>query len=154
MSWTSFVREAASVETGRLKAQARAAIRSVVLSMVAAVFLVIGVVFALVGAYASLSELMEPWQAGGLVGLGALAICFLLLAMANSSGRSQQRRPRPPRTRSPSAEDLEATAEMGAAASTAARDFVEQNRPTGLQLTLAAFVVGMIASRRPRRPKG
>lgn len=154
MSWTSFVRTAASAETDRLKAQLRAAIASLVLMVVAAVLLLVGLVFALAGIYASLSEVMPSWQAGGLVALGAVAVCLVLVALARRRGRPPRREPPPP-TRRPSAEDLEATAELGAAASTAARDFVNRHRPSLLQLALAAFVVGMVASRRPpRRGRG
>lgn len=155
MSWVGFIRDAASVEADRVKAQVRGAVRSLVLSVIAAVFLLIGVVFVLTGAYATLSDLMPAWQAGGLVGLGALVICLLLLALANrrgAAGRSRRPGRGLPRSVSrPSAEDLEATADMGAAASTAAREFVRQHRPTGFELTLAAFVVGLVASRGSRR---
>lgn len=137
-----------------MKAQVRAALRSMMLGIVAGIFLIIAMVFALVGVYGSLSVHMPPWQAGGWVALGALAVCFLLLLMARSGGRrAPAARRGAPRVRRPEAEDLEATAELGAAASTAARDFVRAYRPSGLELSLAAFIVGMVVSRgrRPRR---
>lgn len=153
MSWTSFIRAAASAETDRVKAQVQAAVRSLVLTVLAGLVLLIGVVFALVGAYASLAESMPSWQAGAWVGLGALIVCLLLLLIGRGRRRPRSTPGRPgkvPRTR-PTAEDLEATAELGLAASTAARDFVRQHRPSAFQLMLAAFVVGMVASRTPRR---
>ncbi len=118
--------------------------------MVAGIFLVIGVVFALCGAYASLADVMPAWQAGGLVGLGALVLCVVLLIAARATASRGRRRQPAPRTR-PTAEDLEATAELGAAASAAARDLVRQYRPTGLELSFAALVVGLLVSRRSRR---
>jgi hypothetical protein len=150
LSWTSFIRAAASTETDRVKAQVRAAIRSLVLMVVAGILLVIGLVFALTGTYASLSERIPSWQAGALVALVALAVCLLLMLLARRSGR-RPTPPRPVRPQRPTAEDLEATAELGAAASTAAREFVRRHRPSGLQLTLAALVAGLVASRRSRR---
>lgn len=155
MSWTRFLREAASLETDRVKAQLRTAVRSVVLTVVAGLLLLVGIVFVLTGAYVSLSEQMPAWQAGGAVGLGMLAVCLLLLAGARrggrGGGRSGSRSARSTDHARPSAEDLEAAADLGAAASDAAHEFVRDHRPSGLQLTLAAFVAGLVASRRSRR---
>lgn len=145
MAWLSFVREAASAEAERVRAQVRAAVRSAVLALLAGVILLVGIVFALAGLYGSLAERMPDWQAGGWIGLGTLVICLLLLLMAKRG--SPPARPPAPRVSRPQAEDLEATAELGAAASTAAREFVRTHRPSGIDLTIAAFVVGMIASR-------
>jgi len=138
-----------------VKAQVQAGIRSLVLAMLAGIVLLIGIVFALVGAYASLAETMPSWQAGALVGLGALVVCFILLLMARRRPAPRApRQPAPaPRAR-PTAEDLEATAELGVAASAAARNFVREHRPSTFQLILAAFVVGLVASRKPRRRGG
>jgi uncharacterized membrane protein YoaK (UPF0700 family) len=148
LSWSSFLRDAASVETERLRSQVRDAVRSLVLGVVAGILFLVAVVFVLTGAYASLSEHLPAWQAGGVVGLSTLVVCLFLLLLSKGSGaRPASRR----RYRRPSAEDLEATAELGAAASDAARDFVRDHRPSGVQLTLAAFVAGLLASRRSRR---
>ncbi len=149
MSPIGFIRDIAASEVERAKAQVRAAIRGLVLTMVAIVFLLIGVVFTLAGTYATLTDSLPGWQAGGIIGLGTLVACLVLLMAARLAGSRASRQP--PAPRRPSADDLEATAELGAAASSAARDLVRDYRPSGLELTLAAFVVGMVFSRRRRR---
>lgn len=155
MSWTRFVRAAASAESDRVKAQIRAAVRSLVLLIAAALLLLVGLIFTLAGLYGSLAEVLPDWQAGGLIGLGSLVICLLLVAAARRGSKPRAAAPAPPPPRRPTAEDLEASAELGAAASTAARDFVARHRPNTWQLALAAFVFGLIASRQPpRRGKG
>ena len=135
-----------------MKAQVQAGVRSLALAMLAGIVLLIGIVFTLVGAYASLAETMPSWQAGAFVGLGALVVCLILLLLARRRPAPRApRHPAPaPRAR-PTAEELEATAELGVAASTAARNFVREHRPSTVQLILAAFVVGLVASRKPRR---
>jgi hypothetical protein len=148
LSWTRYLRDVASLETDRVKAQVRAAVRSLVLGLVAGILLLVAIVFALTGAYASLSVHMPSWQAGGVVGLGTLVVCLVLLLLSKSGGGRPAPRPRRG-NRGPRAEDLEASAELGAAA----RDFVRDHRPTGLELTLAAFVLGLVASRGSRRRK-
>jgi hypothetical protein len=153
LSWSGFIRATAAAEAARVRAQARAAVRSLVLVLLAAVVLLIGVVFALAGIYDSLAVQMPSWQAGAIVAVGAFAVCLLLLLLANRSGSRPPPPPAVPPPRHPTAEELEATAELGAAASTAARDFVRKHGPSVLQLAAAAFVVGLVASRRTRPPK-
>jgi hypothetical protein len=158
LSWVRFVQAAASAETERIKARTRAALRSIVLLAAAALVLLIGVIFTLVGLYASLVAVLPGWQAGGLIGLGAVLVCVLLVAAARRGSARSSARPAPLRQQSAAedarrraADDLQASAELGAAASSAARDFVGRHRPNAFQLALAAFVFGLIASRRPPR---
>ncbi|HEX7037481.1 MAG TPA: phage holin family protein [Pseudomonadales bacterium] len=153
MDWTRFVRAAASAEADRVRAQIRAAVRSVALLAVASVLLLIGVIFTLTGLYGSLADALPQWQAGGLIGLGLLLVCLLLVAAARRGTRRAAAAAPPPRPPRPTADDLEASAELGAAASSAARDFVARHRPHTWQLALAAFVFGLIASRQPPRRK-
>ena len=83
MSWTRFVRAAASAESDRVKAQIRAAVRSLVLLIAAALLLLVGLIFTLAGLYGSLAEVQQDVQAGGLIGLGAQVICVLLVAASS-----------------------------------------------------------------------
>lgn len=139
-------RELAAAETARMKQQLRGLVVALMLTLSAGVLLLAGLAFAMLGAYQSLAERLPSWQAGGLVALGALVVCLLLLALAGRGGR---KRPPPP-PRRPLGRSLEAdeAAEIGAAAGEA----LQRHRPRGIDLGIAAFVVGLMMSRSSRRP--
>ncbi|MFU8817258.1 MAG: hypothetical protein ACNA7W_18065 [Pseudomonadales bacterium] len=165
MSLLSVVRDSAASEVDRVKRQVRAAVRAAVLLLVAAVVLMVSLVFVMLGAYESMAEELPRWQAGALVGLGAVVFCLLLLALAKLGGgrrasRSSRRaaQARAEAASSSRSEDIQAAVELGAAASAAAggaaRDFMRRHRPSALDLAVSAFVVGLVASRatRPKPP--
>lgn len=155
MPLSSLLRHAAAGEAERLKVQVRRAIQSLVVMLVVALLMVTALVFVMVGAYQSLALRLPPWQAGCLVALGTALASLLLLLLVSRRGRSA--RSVPPRRRPPAAslseEDVEAVAELGASAG----DFMRRRRPRGVELTAAAFLVGLVSSwvssrRRPRPP--
>lgn len=143
------LREAASIQGAQVKHQLRAAVRMLVILLVVALLLVCALVFLMTGAYHSLNETLPDWQAGALVALGAVVVALLLLAVGSLSGR----RPARPR-RPPPADRGDPGPPPGDPLAEAATDFLRHNRPTGLDLTIAAFVVGLLASRSrgTRRP--
>ncbi len=152
MPLSSLLRHAAAGEAERLKAQVRTAIQSLVVMVVVAMLMVTALVFVMVGAYQSLALTLPPWQAGCLVALGTALVSLLLLLLVSRRGRRV-----PPRRRQPAAsyseEDIEAVAELGVSAG----EFMRRRRPRGVELTAAAFVVGLVSSwassrRRPRPP--
>jgi Kef-type K+ transport system membrane component KefB len=159
------IRQAASGEAARLgervKTEIRALVKALVLLMVAGVLLLAGLIFLLLGAYETLALHMPAWQAGGLVALGTLLVCLLLVAMAGSGrsgrrgGAAGARAPTGAGAAAAAAEEARAeaavraqsAAELGAAAG----DFVRSHRPSGLDLTVGAFVAGLLASRSSAR---
>jgi hypothetical protein len=161
----NFLRELVAGEADRLKYQARVLVRTAarkaVLVCGALVLLLTGLLFVMLGAYHSLARDLEPWQAGGVVALGAAAVALLLLGLASlGGGGSQRRRDRQEARRRELAaaerrEELQAAVELGAAASTAAgsaaRDFLRSHRPSTFNVALSAFLAGLVASRASRR---
>jgi hypothetical protein len=141
------LRDAAATQGAQVKYQVRAAVRQLVILLVVALLLVCALLFLMTGAYHSLNETLPAWQAGGLVALGAIGAALLFLALTSLGGRQPRPRPRIRRGEASTADRdaQEALAEV-------AGDFLRDNRPTGLDLTLAAFLVGLITSRsRSRR---
>lgn len=159
MSLLSIVRDSAAAEVDRVKRQVRAAVRAGVRMSIAAIVLLVSLVFVMLGAYESLALELPRWQAGALVALGAVVFSVLLLALGSMGGRRSQRRERAvqARGRVPASrnDDLQTAVEMGAAASAAAggaaRDFLRSHRPSFLDLAVSAFVAGLVASRATRR---
>jgi cytochrome c biogenesis protein CcdA len=159
LSLLSIVRDSAASQVDQVKRQVRAAVRTAVLMSIAAIVLMVSLVFVMLGAYESMALQLPRWQAGALVGLGAVVFSLLLVALASIGGRRSQRRERAARARGRAVanrnEDLQAAVEMGAAASAAAggaaRDFLRSHRPSLVDLAVSAFVAGLVASRATRR---
>jgi small-conductance mechanosensitive channel len=144
----------------------RTTIRSAIFMLVAAVLLVIGLMFLMLGIYDSLAAELPAWAAGGIVLILLLLLALVCMLLAARGGRVRRaRRGR----RGPSADDvrdrsdgrhssgrrgdskedidLAVAAELGASV----WDVLKQRRPRGIEMMVAAFVAGMLLSRRERR---
>jgi len=147
---SSLLQRAAAVQADEVRRQLRAALLALVLMLLAALLLLAGLGFLLLGAYQSLAAELPSWQAGGLVALGTLLVCVLLLGLAGRQGRRRASPPRPDRSasgrRDPAGPEHDAV-EAGAAAG----EMLRRHRPSGVELGIAALVAGLVASRVSRR---
>lgn len=145
----------ASGQAEKVRQQVRAAARSALLIGIAAVLLLCGVLVLLLGFYQSLALYMPHWQAGGLVALGILLVCFVLLALANLTGRRGAPGTRPNRAAGAQRMGLsdDPAAELGSAAGAAAEEALRNLKPSAVDMTVAAFVAGLLASRASRSEK-
>ena len=143
------VREGLAAEAARLRAGATSLAAAAVLMLCAGAIAVIGLVFLLVGVYQSLVEVMAAWQAGAAVAVAVLAVAAALALLA----RARLRRRPPWRDRSdaapadPAATQARRATDVGVAAGSALR----RSGATPLDLVLAAFVAGLVTSRRSGR---
>lgn len=142
------VRDLVANETARLRENVFDAVKGLILLLLAGLTGLVAVVFVLVGTYASLAEKLPSWQAGGIVALIALVVAGLVLLSSRSL--LEGRRPAPPaRPREDALADaLRQATEHGREAGEA----LSRAGLTSLDVTLAAFVAGLVASRttRPR----
>jgi membrane protein implicated in regulation of membrane protease activity len=148
---SSLLRRAAAAQADEVRRQLRAVLLALTLLLLAALLLLAGLGFLLLGAYQSLAAELPSWQAGGLVALGTLFVCLLLLALAGRQGR---RRAAPkPGPEQPRPGDRYGTgAEHDAVeAGAAAGEMLRRHRPSGVELGIAALVAGLVASRVSRR---
>lgn len=136
MDLSRVLREVVAAQAGEVR---RRLYRMVLGTVLLAGVLLIGLVFLLLGAYESLAEVLPTWQAGGLVALGALLICLLLLLLAGLNRRYRVSRRRPQR---PDTEPNQA-AEMGASVG----KMLSQYQFSGSEIGIAAFVIGLLVSR-------
>ncbi|MGD8830408.1 MAG: hypothetical protein PVF57_07370, partial [Pseudomonadales bacterium] len=136
------LREVVAAQAGEVR---RRLYRMVLGTVLLAGVLLIGLVFLLLGAYQSLAELLPTWQAGGLVALGALLICLLLLLLAGLNRRYRVSR------RGPQRRDTEPNqaAEIGASVG----KMLSQYQFSGSEIGIAAFVIGLLVSRARTRDR-
>jgi len=143
---SSLLRQAAAAQADEVRRALRAALLALVLMLFAALLLLAGLGFLLLGAYQSLAAELPSWKAGGLVALGTLLVCVILLSLAGRQGRrrapSQRRERREASERSSTAAEHDAV-EAGAAAG----EMLRRHRPSGVELGIAALVAGLVASR-------
>lgn len=133
----------------RFEERAKAATFGVVIGCVAALLIGLGLVFVMVGIYESLAVEMPRWQSGLIVGAGAVLLSGLLLLVFRQRGtapasRESSRRRAGSRggddtTEASELEDMVELAELITRVTT-------EHRPKGIDLTIAGFVAGLVAS--------
>lgn len=141
-------RDMVAAEAARLRAGLIDAAVALVLLAVAALIALVGLIFLLVGAYQSLAGVLPAWQAGGIVALAVAVVAGALALWASS--RLSRRRPRRPAEPPPTAvsEEIRRATERGVDAG----EMLSRSGLSAFDLTLAAFVAGLVVSRtsRPR----
>jgi hypothetical protein len=141
-----------------LRERVRAVSVGLVLLCIAGSLLLVGTVFAMVGIFESLTLHLTGWLSGLIVGGGAFLSGLLLLAavrplLRGSTPEAGARRRRLDSGRAPqdaSGFSLQQMADLGEAIARAS----EGHRPQGIDLTLAGFVAGLVASQSLRGAGG
>jgi hypothetical protein len=119
----------------------------VVIGCVAGLLIVLGLVFAMIGIYESLALEMPRWQSGLIVGSGAVVLSGLLLVVFRQRGAGPGQQSASSRRAAsggddggaPDLEDMVELAELITRVTT-------EHRPKGIDLTIAGFVAGLVAS--------
>lgn len=133
----------------RFEERAKAATFGVVIGCVAGLLIVLGLVFAMMGIYESLALEMPRWQSGLIVGAGAVVLSGLLLVVFRQRGAGAGQQP-------PSSRRAASGRDDGPTGASELEDMVElaelitrvttEHRPKGIDLTIAGFVAGLVAS--------
>ncbi|EKV28404.1 hypothetical protein C882_0978 [Caenispirillum salinarum AK4] len=136
----------------------------IAIKLVAAIFLLIGFIYATLALYLYLVTVMEPWQAMGIVAGGILVIGVVIFllgsggAKGETAGEAAPREPRggrpaapPPRTRRPPGEPLEADpmAAMAARGGEVGVALHERLRRNPELAAAAALGAGLLIGRSP-----
>ncbi|HSG91052.1 MAG TPA: phage holin family protein [Pseudomonadales bacterium] len=104
----------------------------------------LGVAFFLFGAYDSLILTLPPWQAGGLVAVAALLLGWLILAVGR---RQMAGRRAAPSSRDADEAAIAAEIRRAVEQGIGAGERLSGSGPSAVDLALAAFVAGLVASR-------
>jgi membrane protein implicated in regulation of membrane protease activity len=134
-------------------------LRSFALLLIAAVLLLLGLLFLMFGAYESLSANFAPWQAGAMIALAVLVVALLLVILSKAAGpgsrkgsaRARQSKVQAESQRSP---DTDVQAAVAAEIGASIGEVLRRRRPRALEVVVAAFIAGMLFSRRDGRPRG
>jgi len=133
----------------RFEERAKAATFGVVIGCVAGLLIVLGLVFVMIGIYESMALEMPRWQSGLIVGAGAVVLSGLLLIVSRQRGAGSGQPPPAPRRPAgrrddgdADASELEDMLELAELITRVATD----HRPKGIDLTIAGFVAGLVAS--------
>jgi hypothetical protein len=144
---SQLVGDAVATEAARLRAGVRDVVAGVLLLIIGGLIGLIGLVFLLVGAYGSLVQVLPAWQAGGIVAFAVLVLAGVIVLWGYRSLGG--RRP-PPRARrfddSAVAAEIRRATEQGIGAG----ESLSRSGLSAFDLTLAAFVAGLVVSRTGR----
>jgi|GEM_PF-4385391 len=146
--FTRLVADIAAAERARVRRRAGRVAGALALLLLAAVAAVVGLVFVLLGAFHSLDALMQPWQAGAIVGGAAILLALVLLVVALCLARGGGRR-RAAAAESPEETSATPAGRLGAAAG----DALAGASVGPVEAALGALVVGLVfgAASRGRR---
>lgn len=144
---SQLVRDAVATETARLRASVRDVVLGVLLLIIAGLIGLIGLVAFLVGVYGSLVQALPAWQAGGIVALAVLVLAAVILFLGYRSLGG--RRP-PPRGRRIDDSEIAAEIRRATEQGIGAGEWLSRSGLSAFDLTLAAFVAGLVVSRRSR----
>ncbi|MFW6093823.1 MAG: hypothetical protein ACODAC_07610 [Pseudomonadota bacterium] len=145
-----------AAQTERLKSLLRVLLVVLVLTVLVLLLLLMALVFVMLGVYQSLEAVLPAWQAGVMLGLGVLLLCLLVVAFGMLAVRRQAAPEPEPEPESELRQqpvsgtgepDLDAVVELGASAGR----YLSGHRPHGVELTAAAFLVGLVSSLVSRR---